>query len=241
MLSLHVDDMFYVSTSKPLTEEFLSKVESRFGKVKHKDGEVIPFLGMKILKSSDGTVSVDQPVYIADLVDDMFEERHVSSPSHRDLLSRTDVGHKLLDSKDYRSRVAKVMYLATKTRPDLLFTVSTLASRASDPYEADVKSLNHLYDYINSNQLVPLKFKCTSMELSASVDASRDVHRDNKGHSGLVISIGGVPTFARRSRNWFPRQQCRRKSLPFSSPSRIFRGSGIFGRTWIHSKRSYPY
>jgi hypothetical protein len=103
---------------------------------------------------------------------DKFEERHVSSPSHKDILSRTGVGNKLLDSRDYSSRVAKVMYLATKTRPDLLFTVSTLASRASEPYEADVKSLNHLYDYINSNQVLPLVFKCTSMELSASVDAS---------------------------------------------------------------------
>jgi hypothetical protein len=70
------------------------------------------------------------------------------------------VGNKLLDPKDFRFRVAKVMYLATKTRPDLLFTVSTLASCASEPYEADVKSLNHLYDYINSNQTVPLKFQC---------------------------------------------------------------------------------
>jgi hypothetical protein len=48
------------------------------------------------------------------------------------------VGNKSLDPTDFRSRVAKVMYLATKTRPDLLFTVSTLASSASEPYEVDV-------------------------------------------------------------------------------------------------------
>jgi hypothetical protein len=110
------------------------------------------------------------------------------------------VGNKLLDTRDYKSRVAKVMYLATKTRPDLLFTVSTLASRASEPYEADVKSLNHLYEYINSNQKVPLKFKCSDMTLSASVDASHDIHRDSKGHSGLIVSIGGVPVFHRSTK-----------------------------------------
>jgi hypothetical protein len=152
MFSLHVDDIFYVSTSKVLTNEFISKVEKKFGKVKHKDGNTIPFLGMRITKATDGTVSVDQPVYVSELVEDMFDERRVSSPSHKDILSRGNPGNKLLDPKDFRSRVAKVMYLATKTRPDLLFAVSTLASRASDPYEADVVSLNHLYDYINSNQ-----------------------------------------------------------------------------------------
>jgi hypothetical protein len=92
------------------------------------------------------------------------------------------------------------MSLATKTRPDLLFAVSTLASRASDPYETDVVSLNHLYDYINSNQEVPLRFRCMSMDLSASVDASHDVHRDNKGHSGLIVSIGGLPVFHRSTK-----------------------------------------
>jgi hypothetical protein len=62
MLSLHVDDIFYVSTSKLLIAEFLHKVEVRFGKVKHKDGNVVPFLGMKIVKGQDGSLSVDQPV-----------------------------------------------------------------------------------------------------------------------------------------------------------------------------------
>jgi hypothetical protein len=51
-----------------LTQEFLEKVECKFGKVKHKDGEVIPFLGMKIVKGPDGSISVDQPVYVGDLV-----------------------------------------------------------------------------------------------------------------------------------------------------------------------------
>jgi hypothetical protein len=47
---------------------------------------------------------------------------------------------------------------------------------------------------------VPLRFRCMSMDLSASVDASHDVHRDNKGHSGLIVSIGGVPVFHRSTK-----------------------------------------
>jgi hypothetical protein len=100
----------------------------------------------------------------------------------------------LLDPTDFLSRVAKVMYLATKTRSDLLFTVSTLASRSSEPYEADVKSLNHLYDYINSNQTVPLKFKCDDMVLPASVDASHDIHRQQRPLQSCHL-IGWSPCF----------------------------------------------
>jgi hypothetical protein len=92
------------------------------------------------------------------------------------------------------------MYLATKTRPDLLFSVSTLASRSSDPYEADVRSLNHLYEYLNTHRDLKMVFECSNMELSASVDASHDIHRDSKGHSGLVVSIGGIPVFHRSTK-----------------------------------------
>jgi hypothetical protein len=108
-----VDDIFYVSTDKALTNEFLRKVESRFGKVKHMDSNIIPFLGMRY--DASGKVSVDQPADVEELVADIWEESIHSSPSHKDLLARSSVGDKLLDRKDYRSRVAKVMYLATKT------------------------------------------------------------------------------------------------------------------------------
>jgi hypothetical protein len=155
---------------------------------------------MRITKDPSGVVLVDQPGYIEELVSDIWEEKVHSSPSHKDILSRSLVGNKLIDPSDYRSRVAKVMYLATKTRPDLLFTVSTLASRSSDPHEADVKSLNHLYEYLNSHRDVKLQFKCSNMELTASVDASHDIHRDSKGHSGLVVKIGGVPVFHRSTK-----------------------------------------
>jgi hypothetical protein len=59
--SLHVDDIFYVSTDASLTKEFLRKVEDRFGKVKHKSEVVIPFLGMRIAKDVSGAIFVDQP------------------------------------------------------------------------------------------------------------------------------------------------------------------------------------
>jgi hypothetical protein len=200
MLSLHVDDIFYVSTNPDLTRQFLSRVEQRFGKVKHKEGNIIPFLGMRIVKDSTGSISVDQPAYVNDLVDDIWDESVHQSPSHRDLLSRSDVGNELIDPSDFRSRVAKVMYLATKSRPDLLFTVSTLASRASKPFEADVRSLNHLYQYINTHRDHRMVFSPRGMELSVSVDASHDIHRDSKGHSGLVILIGGTPVFFRSTK-----------------------------------------
>jgi hypothetical protein len=201
ILSLHVDDILYVSTSDALRDEFLKKVQDRFGAVKHKGGNVIPFLGMRITRDIQSKqIRVDQPTYVADLVADMFEEKIVGTPSGKDLLARQDLGHCLVDVKDYRSRVMKLMYLATKTRPDLLFTVSTLASRCADPREIDLHHLNQAYEYLNCNQSNVMVIDCHSMQVSASVDASHDLHRDSRGHSGLVLSVGGVPVFYRSTK-----------------------------------------
>jgi hypothetical protein len=181
ILSLHVDDILYVSTSDALRDEFLKKVQDRFGAVKHKGGNVIPFLGMRITRDIQSKqIRVDQPTYVADRVADMFEEKIVGTPSGKDLLARQDLGHCLVDVKDYRSRVMKLMYLATKTRPDLLFTVSTLASRCTDPREIDLHHLNQAYEYLNCNQSNVMVIDCDSMQVSASVDASHDLHRDSR-------------------------------------------------------------
>jgi hypothetical protein len=43
MFGLHVDDKFYVSTSQALVDEFIAKLESRFGKVTHCTGDVLSY------------------------------------------------------------------------------------------------------------------------------------------------------------------------------------------------------
>jgi hypothetical protein len=52
----------------------------------------------------NGSISVDQPGYVYDLVDDIW--------------FRSDI--ELIDPSDFSSRVAKVMSLVTKSRPNLL-------------------------------------------------------------------------------------------------------------------------
>jgi hypothetical protein len=88
------------------------------------------------------------------------------------------------------------------------------------------------YDYINSNQVLPLVFKCISMELSASVDASHDIHRDNKGHSGLVVSIGNVPVFHRSTKQKLVSTSAMQAEIvAFFESFPTFPGSEIFWRS----------
>ncbi len=93
-----------------------------------------------------------------------------------------------------------MMYAATKTRFDVLFATSTLATRSASPKRSDEENLNRVYRYLRATKDYKFKILCDSMQLSASVDASHNIHADCKGHSGLLISIGGCPVFARSNK-----------------------------------------
>jgi hypothetical protein len=63
--------------------------------------------------------------------------------------------------------------------------------------------------------------------------------RDNKGHSGLVISIGGVPTFHRSTKQKLVSMFAMQAEIValFESFPSISWLRDLFGRTWIHSAR----
>jgi histone deacetylase 1/2 len=95
----------------------------------------------------------------------------------------------VLDDKaaaDFHSNVAKVLYLAKRTRPDLLLATSFLTTRVLCPDQDDLKKLNRLLRYINGTQELGLVLRPGDNPVSrAFIDASYGVHRDKKSHSGL--------------------------------------------------------
>jgi len=122
---------------------------------------------------------------------------HVNKPCDSKLVQRDELGISLTDITSYKSRVMKMMYLAKATRPDLLFCCSTLASYSNDPHDIDHESVNKMYKYLASNLDLSHRIKVNGMKLTASIDASYDLHRDHRGHNGLVVSIGGSPVYFR--------------------------------------------
>ncbi len=56
------------------------------------------------------------------------------------------------DKKAYLSMVMNLMFAATKTRPDIVFPVSTLASKSSDPRESDGHAVNRIYQYLRGTK-----------------------------------------------------------------------------------------
>ena len=87
----------------------------------------------------------------------------------------------------------KVMFLALRTRPDVLVHTVILSSRQAVATEADWAKLTRLVEYLNGTRTDGICFKRDGkVEVNAYIDAAFDVHPDHKSHTGYVI----FPDFA---------------------------------------------
>jgi hypothetical protein len=134
---------------------------------------------------------------------------NVPTPANGDLFNDREAA--LLsdeERKGFHSCVAKLLYLAKRTRPDILLTVSHLASKVSIPNVDESVKLNRFLRYINSHAKMSLHFRRDrDMDLRAYIDASFAIHADGTSRTGMVIEFGGATICA-----WTSKQKMATKS-----------------------------
>ena len=83
----------------------------------------------------------------------------------------------------------QLLYLATRTRPDILFPTTILATRSNTPTMVDYLRLFRILQYLKGSVNNCLTYNKTGpLQVNAYVDASFNLHWDAKGHTGFVIS-----------------------------------------------------
>ena len=115
----------------------------------------------------------------------------------------------------------QLMFLATRTRPDILTAVCALATKCKEPREADEVRLYRVIGYLAEYKDLELHCKVTDFKLHAYFDAGWACHTDMKGHSGMALTLGhfGFPILYNRSRKTPPNKKpCR----PARNPTDFF-------------------
>lgn len=93
-------------------------------------------------------------------MDEYGDGGSASTPASKDLFNVRDVpilGD--MERKRFHSCVAKLLYLAKRTRPEILLTVSYLSSRVSIANEDDQNKLNKLLRYLNKYANMKLRLQ----------------------------------------------------------------------------------
>lgn len=200
---VYVDDLMVTSKDKGKVESIVSALEGKFKTITVTRGFEHSYLGMQFDFSVTGRVKISMPGYINDVI----EYSEVTG------LSRTPAGENLFDvdpisplldvdnANRFHTLVAKLMYLAKRVRPDLLCSVMYLATRVKAPTAQDLKKLNRVVKYLNSTRELGIVLIASSeISVTAFIDASYGVHMDAKSHSGIYITLGSGPIFAKSSK-----------------------------------------
>ena len=116
------------------------------------------FLGMNIKYLGDGTATIHMPSYISEaIVESGFDvTKKVSTPCANNLLY-VDSTSPLLPharAKSFHSIVAKLIYVGTRARTDILLALSFLCGRVSAPTIEDEYKLKRILQHSCSKRIL---------------------------------------------------------------------------------------
>jgi hypothetical protein len=202
-ICLYVDDLMITSETKELLNDTIKFLERQFKGLTATVGKVHSYLGMTFNFETPGEVKITTERYINEIMTENNVHGSSTVPASNDLFDIVESPE--LDEKrkaTFHSVVAKLLYLAKRTRPDILTAISFLTTRVTKSNEKDWSKLQKVLRYLNGTRelgiiLSPSKGE---MKLQAYVDASYGTHHDGKSHSGLYIALGKGPVFVRSSK-----------------------------------------
>jgi hypothetical protein len=147
---------------------------------------------MNIEITSEG-IAIDMKAYIAKVLEGRTVVR-AKSPAGEDLFQIPD-SPKLdnVKQKAFHSDVARLLYLAKRTRVDILTVISHLSSRVTEPTEDDFLKLERVVGYLAETADQILWFKADGIvNFEAYIDASFGVHVDGKSRTGIILMLAGA-------------------------------------------------
>ena len=201
---IYVDDLMATCLQQKQIDDLWAAVRKRFVKPGEPDiqvrrGKVINYLGMTFDWTVPGEVRITQLGFTAELVADSgvdVTKRAATSPAVEALFdTREDEEAGVIDeeTKDWFHRfVAKSLYLAKRTRPEILTTVAFLCTRVTRSNLDDVRKLERLMSYLSGTKErgIVLRPGLRGMQVRVFVDAAYGVHADFKSSSGGTIVLG---------------------------------------------------
>ena len=171
-IGIHVDDMILFSTAKQY-DWFCEEIGKRFKFTK--DGLLTAVLGMTVERIGSG-YQVAQTRYIESVLDrfGMTDCRPHWTPCDVGALidELSTKSSPAADITKYREVTGSLNYLATMTRPDILYALSRLQEHAHNPKIEHAQAANLLLRYVKATKSYALHFSpsCDQSALEGTLD-----------------------------------------------------------------------
>lgn len=154
-------------------------------------GEVKYIIGIQFEKLHDGYL-LHQKKYLQDILD-KFDETDSKPCSNTIPVQDSNLKEKPYDVKKYQQVIGSLLYLATCTRPDIIFSVIKASRNASKPTLYDWENVKKILRYLKGNANYGIKFT-TTKDLNICVDADYAGDEETRrSTTGFIISFGSGP------------------------------------------------
>jgi hypothetical protein len=201
IVSIYVDDCLHTYNSERLRRELYAKLrDANISQPKVQQlnlANEVSYLGINLSMRGPGKIFMSQPGYVKEILKEYQPRRSYPTPCTEDIFKRPpeELDGDPVDVTEYLSKLMKLMFLATRTRPDLQLTLSVLSTKARNPNVHDMERLDRVVGYLLETKDKGLWINISNLKLHAYFDASWACHSDLKGHSGILITLGknGLP------------------------------------------------
>lgn len=184
IVSICVDDCLHTFNSDRLRRELYAKLrDANIASPKVQSLNLtnnVSYLRMNISMRGPGKIFITQPGYVKDIIKEYQPNRSYPTPCTEDIFKRpaNDLEGEMVNITDYLSKLTKLMFLATRTRPDVLLTLSILSTKARSPNVHDMKRLDRNQGYLNETKDKGIWINISDLRLYAYFDASWACHSD---------------------------------------------------------------
>jgi hypothetical protein len=194
-VAVYVDDLLVTHKDKSVVKQELERIGGHFCGYKVQDDVSMGHLGMRITTKTKGCVEVDMVKYTCDAIKLWRPDKTFASPGDRNLFVHDDSDPLPESTKAiFHSAVAKLLYLAKRTRPDILVEVSVLCGRVTVCNSGDWAKLNRVFGYLMGTRNLGIRFEHGgTVDPVVYSDASHACHHDKTSRTGVIVMIAGGP------------------------------------------------
>jgi hypothetical protein len=201
-LAVYVDDVMITCKDVALIKGVENFLREKYGGFKTCEEQVLPYLGLMWDFRVPGEVSVSQPGIISDLVKSREATLAmraaklplgVKTPTGEGMFERS-TSAPLLSDKDrtiYHTDVATLLFIACRTRVDLVLGVSELCRHTRAPTQQDDAKLDRVIAFMRQTAGMPLRLKARApLQVVTSIDAAFANRSEMKSTSGACTTLG---------------------------------------------------
>lgn len=188
-IAIYVDDIIIFTDDENERMRIKKGLTEIYGDLKQQKGSHITYRGIEIYQRKN-SIFINQEPYVTQLCKQFNIVKSVTTPTTANLFEIDEHAAPADDSIAFRNGVAKILWLASQTRPDVRLLASFLSTRLANPSKQDELKLIRGLKYLHGTSSLGMQFTPCSLVLNASIDASHMVHPDAHGHTGVHIRIG---------------------------------------------------